>query len=67
MTIEKLNEMVKNGSLKQLHTSTKRGYVSRKSNGIVQYYKGKFGNGFILLSPNYNSTQLCFITYYINQ
>jgi len=48
------------------HTSLTKGYVSRKtgSHPFVPY-KGRFGEGFTRLSPNWKSTQYSFITYYI--
>ena len=51
------------------HTSLTRGYVSRKplkkSTNPFTPYKGRFGEGFTRLSPNWSSTQYSFITYYI--
>lgn len=64
-TIEELEKAVKKGILKEHHTSLFRGYVSRKTGGNIQTYKGKFGQGYIELSPNYKSTKYSFITYYI--
>ena len=60
-----LDKMVKNGQFKKLHTSTFRGYVSRKSEGIVEKYNGKFGKGFTLKSPNFDSTSVAYITYFV--
>lgn len=65
MTIEKINEMVAMGTLKKLHTSLTRGYVSRKSTGTVENYTGRFGKGYAVLSPNWGSTRYCFVTYFV--
>ena len=52
--------------LRQLHTSLTRGYVSRKDEaGITLPYSGKFGTGFKVLSRNFDSTQYCFVTYFV--
>ena len=65
MKIAELKKLVENGSMKELHTSYRRGYVSRKLKGIVSPYKGKFGNGFVLDSPCYHSTLYHYRTYFV--
>lgn len=65
MKIDDLKKLVEKGSIKELHTSYRRGYVSRKSKGIVSPYKGRFGHGFVLDSPCYHSTQYHFRTYFV--
>lgn len=65
MTIYELKELVRNGSIKELHTSYKRGYVSRKLKGIISPYKGRFGVGFVFDSPCNHSTQYHFRTYFV--
>ena len=48
------------------HTALTRGYVSIKATeGIKEPYKGKFGEGYTILSHNPNSTRYCYITYYV--
>ena len=47
------------------HTSTQRGYISRKSVGIVKEYRGKYGTGYVLLTPRWDTTQYCYCTYFI--
>lgn len=48
------------------HTALSRGYISRKlKNGIVEAYNGRFGEGFAVLKPNYESTRYHFISYYV--
>ena len=44
-----------------------RGYVSRKKHkdGIVEKYDGKFGTGYVIRRPNWQSTGYSYITYYI--
>lgn len=64
-TPSKLRKMAANGELTELHTSLCRGYVSRKSEGVVDKYVGKFGQGFTLRSPNFESTRYCHITYFV--
>lgn len=65
MTINKINEMVKNGSLTELHTSWMRGYISRKGGGMVENYQGRFGKGFAVYTPSWKSTQYHYVTYYL--
>ena len=65
MKIDELKKLVEKGSIKELHTSYRRGYVSRKLKGIVSPYKGRFGHGFVLDSPCYHSTSYHYRTYFV--
>lgn len=52
--------------LKLSHTSLARGYVSRKNtDGIVEEYEGRFGKGYKVFTPNWDSTRYCYVTYYV--
>ena len=64
-TAADLQALVAAGELRELHTSSERGYVSRKSTGYVQSYKGKFGTGYKLLTPRFDTTQYCDVTYFV--
>ena len=48
------------------HTAWKRGYVSRKCDGIAQEYHGRYGDGWVILTPSWKSTEYCHVEYYIN-
>ena len=60
-----LQSLVASGELRELHTAKTQGYVSRRGNGAVLPYNGKFGIGYKLLTPRYDSTRYCDVTYYI--
>lgn len=47
------------------HTSYTRQYISRRGNGRLEPYNGRFGRGYKLLSPNWRSTRYSFVTYYV--
>ena len=64
MTIEIL---MNNPEYKPHHTASRRGYESRKGKGHVEEYNGKFGKGFVLVEPRYDTTQYVSITYYIKE
>jgi hypothetical protein len=49
------------------HTALFRGYVSRKSSGYIQPYTGKYGTGYKVFKPNYNSTRYSFVEYWIQE
>lgn len=49
------------------HTSRARRYVSRKIEGIVEEYKGRFGVGYKVYTPAWDSTIYCFVTYYVKE
>lgn len=48
------------------HSSLSKGYVSRKIAGEIRPYSGKFGNGVIILKPNYKSCRYCIAEYWID-
>ena len=60
-------ELKSNPDYKFHHSACRRGYVSRKCDGIIEEYEGRFGKGYILVTPNWNSTQYVGISYYIKQ
>lgn len=60
-----LTEELAAGTVRKHHTSRTRGYVSRKGNGYVRGYNGRFGKGYAVISPAFDSTQYCWITYYV--
>lgn len=67
MNAQDLEAKVAAGELTKLHTSLVRTYVSRKNpEGSVMPYKGKFGEGFALLEPNWKSSRYSYITYYVS-
>ena len=49
------------------HTSSRRGYESRKTEGHVEEYNGRFGKGYIIVRPRYDTTQYVFYEYYIRK
>ena len=51
---------------KEHHTSLTQGYVSRKKpEGVAVPYKGRFGVGYKVLTPSWQSTSYCYVTYYV--
>lgn len=49
------------------HTASRRGYVSRSSSGKVEEYNGRFGKGYIIVRPRWDTTQYVYIEYYVDQ
>lgn len=64
-TPAELDTLVANGTVREVHTSSRRGYASRKGNGWVEAYSGKFGTGFARISPRWDTTQYVHVTYYV--
>lgn len=57
---------IKNNSNYQFHhTASRRGYESRRGAGHVEAYEGRFGKGYIVVSPRWDTTQYVNIEYYI--
>ena len=65
MSPDELRRLENDGILYKHHTSTRLGYVSRKSSGIVNHYSGRFGIGYTLDEPRFDTTKYINRTYYI--
>ena len=57
-------DMMGNVALKEHHTASARGYVSRKSTGYTEAYRGNFGIGVVRHSPRWDTTSYHYKTYY---
>jgi hypothetical protein len=65
-TIDEIEKAVQEGTLRSIGPSMWRGYVSRKGKVSTAYpYKGKYGSGYCVYRPNWESTRYSFITYYV--
>ena len=60
MTIEQVKR-----EYRHHHRASRRGYLSRKCEGTVEPYKGRFGKGYIIVTPRWDSTQYVNIDYYV--
>lgn len=60
-----ISQIINNPNLTYHHTATRKEYVSRKVPGIVRPYKGRFGEGYIILHPRWDTTTYCYVDYYI--
>lgn len=49
------------------HTASRRGYESRRSSGRLEPYNGKFGRGYIAVTPRWDTTQYVYVSYYIER
>ena len=65
MQVSNLFELVENNKVFFHHSARYRAYISRKSNGIVEPYRGRFGAGYVHYRPAFDSTTYCFVDYYI--
>lgn len=66
-TLAEIEAMHKAGELRLSHHAYKAGYVSRKTDGIVREYNGRFGTGYVIDAPLYSTTRYFNRTYYIAQ
>lgn len=55
----------KAGELRRSHSAAKQGYVSRKTAGQVFEYRGRFGVGYVIDTPRFDSTRYILRTYYV--
>lgn len=65
LSIEEIERMEENGTLVYHHTAYFRGYVYRTIGAYAEPYKGRFGEGYVVRSPNYHSTTYSYISYYV--
>lgn len=49
------------------HTAAARGYISRRSEGVIREYSGKFGTGYAVHSPRWDTTNYHYISYYTRE
>lgn len=60
-----VNELKNSPKFKYHHTALRRGYESRKSEGHVESYEGRFGKGFVAVTPRWDTTSYVNVSYYI--
>jgi len=65
MDYKNLAKLILDGKVTLRKESYARGYISRKSDGIVEEYTGRYGKGYKLHIPCYISTRYHFVYYYI--
>ena len=51
----------------RLHDAYSGGYVKRTIEGIIQPYKGRYGEGYTLHTPAWNTTKYHIVTYYVKE
>lgn len=66
-TASTIDQLVVAGTHYISHTASRRGYLSRQSSGTVERYKGRYGEGYILVTPRRDTTLYVGITYYIKK
>ena len=65
-TIDEINTAVADGKLRAVKTAMWRGYVSRKGKVTAAHpYRGRYGVGYCVYRPNWESTRYSFVTYYV--
>lgn len=70
MTLKELESKVRKGELKYHHTAKALGYVSRstkKEEYEIEPYLGRFGKGYKIHTPCFDSTRYHDISYYVEQ
>ena len=60
-------ELVNDPNYRLHHSASRRGYISRNSDGRVEAYRGRFGIGYLLVTPRHDTTQYVNIAYYIRK
>lgn len=47
------------------HSASMRGYVSRKADPQVYPYSGRFGEGYKVIMPRWDTTRYVYVVYYV--
>lgn len=47
------------------HKAMRRGYIPRRLDHVIEPYRGKFGEGYVVAYPRYDSTRYVTIEYYV--
>ena len=58
-------EWMHNNGYREHHKALMRGYVSRKKDCVIKPYIGRFGIGFKVLQPRFDTTQYIDCTYFV--
>lgn len=64
----KRNQLENSNKYQLHHTGSKRGYVSRKSDVdqlSAEKYNGRFGRGYTVEMPRFDSSQYVYVEYWI--
>ena len=57
-----------NGQRYELHhIATASGYISRKVDEVVEEYSGRFGTGYAVHYPRFDTTNYHYVAYYIEE
>lgn len=56
-----------NNGYKEHHKALMRGYVSRKKDYVIKPYVGRFGIGFKVLQPRFDTSQYIDCTYFVQK
>lgn len=62
-----VTELRNNNNYEYHHTGSRRGYESRKGEGHVEVYNGRFGQGYVAITPRWDTTQYVNVEYYIEK
>ena len=63
--IEILSQMSRDGVISYHHTAWARGYISRVTGAEIREYHGRFGDGYRVDSPSWESTSYYYVNYYV--
>ena len=62
----KIDDVMTSNGYHLHHVATTRCYVSRTSDSrCVETYKGRYGEGYAVYTPNWRSTNYSYIAYYV--
>ena len=62
-----VNELVSSEDYYFHHSASGLGYISRKSEGEIEPYSGRYGEGYILRTPRFDTNRYHYISYYIRR
>ena len=60
-----MNRIINNENCYLHHTASAKGYISRKIDEVVSEYNGKFGRGYKVEKPRWDTTNYHTVEYWI--
>ena len=62
-----VDDLLRSPDYQYHHTASRRGYVSRRSQGYIEPYAGRYGKGYVWVRPRWDTSYYVYVSYYIER
>ena len=62
-----MNRIINNKNCSYHHTAAAKGYISRKLDEVIKPYNGRFGRGYKVCKPRWDTTNYYTVEYWIDE